>query len=149
MRRLQLLDLRYNLMRAEGTTALAQVLPALVKSLTHLTLGHCHIDASTAASALAPALAQATGLVKLDLQGNDLGPQASQWLVPVLSALRHLRDVGLQDCNLGAQGCMTVAQALKDRDGVSVRLVSYYDADAAGEEHELRNMSGINVFGQY
>lgn len=55
VRRLQPLDLRYNLMRAGGTAALAQVLPALIKSLTH------------------PGT-----LVKLDLQGNDLGPQASQ-----------------------------------------------------------------------
>ena len=98
MRRLQVLNLYGNNLSAEGTAAIAEVLPALSVSLTHLTLSHCNIDAEAAASALAPALAQAIGLVELHLRYNPFGPQGGQWLPPVLTALPHLRKVDLGSC---------------------------------------------------
>ena len=116
MQRLQVLDLHHAPMPADGTAAFTSALPALAGSLQHLTLSHCRIYVEAAANALAPALAQATGLVELGLGNNDLGPQGAQWLVPVLSALPYLRKVCLGACNLGVQGCMAVAHALKDRD---------------------------------
>ena len=67
MRRLQVLDLSSNAMSAEGTAAFASVLCAFAGSLKHLNLFDCNKDTEAAANALAPALAQATGLVELHL----------------------------------------------------------------------------------
>ena len=100
MRRLQVLDLHRTAMGADGTAALAAVLPALAGSLMHLNLTDCSIDAKTAANALAPALAPAIALVRLCLYCNALGSRAAAWLVPVVSALPHLRAVGLYSCKL-------------------------------------------------
>ena len=126
MRRLQVLDLHRTAMGVDGIAAFAAVLPALAGSLVHLDLSYCCIDAKTAAKALAPALAQATGPVKLRLGDTDFGQQAVQWLVPVLSALPHLpHQLDLYSCQLGLQGCIAVVQALKDRDGARVRAGSY------------------------
>ena len=146
MRRLQVLDLASNPFSAQGTAAFAQALLALAGSLKHLDLSYCQIDASTAASTLAPALAQVTGLAKLHLVTSNFAPQGAQWLVPVLSNLRHLRKVDLDGCKLGAQGCMAVAQALKERDASALSLCCNGVASVSIDEHELLNMPGINVF---
>ena len=146
MRRLRVLGLSAhsvagNAMSAEVTAAF----PALAGSLQQLTLSHCRIDVEAADNALAPALAQATGLVELGLGNNDLGPQGAQWLVPVFSALLHLRKVFLGACGLGVQGCMAVAHALKDRDGALVDLAGNGVISSSAEGSELYNMPGISA----
>lgn len=79
-------------MSAEVTVAFSMALPGLAGSLMRLDLSSWSIGAQAATTALAPALAQATGLVEVRLGDNDLGPQGAQWLVPVLTALPHLRS---------------------------------------------------------
>ena len=145
MRRLQVLDLRGNAMSVEDTAAVAAALPALAGSLKYLHLSYCRIDVEAAANALAPALTQATGLVKLFLGSNEFGPQGAQWLVPVLSALPHLRKVDLAACRLGVQGCMAVAHALKGRDGALVDLKYNSVTIGSVEGVELYNMPGMDV----
>lgn len=85
MLRLQVLDLHDPSMSAEGTAALAAVLPSLAGSLTHLHLSHSRIDVEAAASALAPALAKTSSLTELCLK--NLKPLGQEWLamVPILS----------------------------------------------------------------
>ena len=63
--------------------------------------GRQHIDAKAAADALAPALAQASGLVGLLMGGYAFGPQGAWWLVPTMSALPNLRLGGI---DFGPQG---------------------------------------------
>ena len=147
MRWLQVLEMRYSIWGNEGTTAFVAVLPALSGSLKHLTLFAVELDAEAAANALAPALAQAVGLVELRCGCNGFGQQGAQWLVPVLSTLPHLRTVDLQCCKLRAHGCMAVARALKDRDGAAVYLARNGVAHAqhSTEGDELYTMPGINI----
>ena len=73
MRRLQVLDLSGNTMGAEGTAAFSSALPAIAGSLTHLNLLCCCMDVEVVATFLAPALAQAIGLVELSLSWSDFG----------------------------------------------------------------------------
>ena len=146
MRRLQVLALPGNQMGCQGTAALAAVLPSLAGSLKHLGLRECSIAADAAASDLAPAIALATGLTELSLSCNLLGPQGAQWLVPLLSALPFLRTVDLSSCQLGLQGCMTIARALEERDGVAVHLAGNGVASGSAGERQLLNMSGIKVY---
>ena len=79
------MDLRGTPISADGAAAIAAILPALAGSLKHFALFYPTCAAS-AAGVLAPALAQAKGLVQLLLGGFDFGPQGAQ-LVPVLVAL--------------------------------------------------------------
>ena len=145
MRQLQQLDLQSTTMSAEAIAAIAPVLPALAGSLKHLNLSHCSINAESAASALAPALAQATGLVKLHLDGNGFGPQGAQWLVPVLSSLPYLRKTCLKSCRLGMQACMAVAHALKDGDSAWVHLGDNSVTCCSNEGYKLCSMAGICI----
>ena len=145
MRQLQVLNLRGNDLKSDVTAAFAEVLPALASSLTHLNLSNCGIDSEAAAGALAPALAQATGLVELHLNSNSFGPRAGQWLPPVLTALPHLRKVHLIACDLGAQGCMAVVRALKDRDGMLVCLGGNGVTIGSAEGNALYSTAGICV----
>lgn len=64
---------------------------------------------------------------------------------PVLSALPHLRRVGLYSCRLGLRGCMAVVHALKDRDGMLVHLGENGVSYGSSKGDELRNMAGIHV----
>ena len=145
MRRLQALEVSGTPMRPQGTAAFAAALPAIAGSLKHLNLTSCRIDVEAAATALAPALAQATGLVELRLANNDLGAQGVQWLATVLGALPHLRTVDLWSCKIGVEGCMAVARALKDRDGALVYLACNGVNIHSIEGDELRNMPGISI----
>ena len=154
MRRLQALEVTGTRMRPQGTAAFAAALrraaampgiPAIAGSLKPLNLTSCRIDVEAAATALAPALAQATGLVELRLANNDLGAQGVQWLVTVLGALPHLRTVDLWSCKIGVEGCMAVARALKDRDGALLYLAcNGVNIHSIGGD-ELRNMPGIRI----
>ena len=145
MQWLQVLNLYGNNLGAEGTAAFAEALARLSVSLTHLSVSSCSLDAGAAALALAPALAQATGLVELHLGYNPFGPQGGQWLPPVLTALPHLRKVDLGSCGLDAGSCMAIARALKDRDGMVVQLRSNGITSGSAEGISLCRMPGICV----
>lgn len=145
MRQLQMLDLSKSGMGVDGTAALAAVLPAFAGSLARLTLSYCSIDVEAAANTLAPALAQVTCLVELHLDINRLEPFGAERLVPVLSCLPHLRKVDLSLCDLGAQGCMAVAQAVKGREGIVLVLQGNGVSDGGAFQKALLSIPGIHV----
>ena len=99
-----------------------------------------------AVNTLVPALAQATSLTELRLDHIRLEPSGAKGLLSVLSALPHLRNICLSACSLGAPGCMAIARALQDRDGVLVRLDCNGVTSGTAEGHELYNMRGVNVY---
>lgn len=143
--RLQVLNLWRTPMRADGTAAFVRVLPALAGSLKHLDLSRCSMDTRAAETVLAPALAQATGLAQLHLNDNELGPRGAQWLPQVLGGMRYLRRVGLSACGLGPEGCVAVAQALKDRDGLALAMHDNAVARGSAVWGELSSMPGLTI----
>lgn len=147
MRRLAMLHLKDNQLSANGTRALAEVLPAFAGSLQHLDLACCRICADAAAGALASALAQATVLAELSLADNALGPQAAEWLPAALAAMPYLRRVNLDNCGLGAAGRTSIALSLGERArcGLHVSVCGNGEMPDYAEWGQLEGMEGVRV----
>ena len=62
-----------------------------------------------------------------------------------MTALPHLHKINLYECDLGAQGCMAVVCALKDRDGMHVCLGGNGVTIGSAEGNALYSMPGISV----
>lgn len=65
--------------------------------------------------------------------------------MPVLGALPRLRKVDLSSCDLGVQGCIAFAGAVKERDGITLVLQDSDLALGGNFSRKLLRISGVNV----
>ena len=115
--------------------------------LTRLGLAQCSLDATAAsAAAFFAALASLHSLRYLDLARNPF--QSTSALLP-LTGLRHLRHLGLHECQLRRPGFDALADGLRALTALSLLDLSFNDIlqdeqlDACAAQLRLRNDGGV------
>ena len=114
---LQQLMLLGNKMGASGAAALAQALPAFAGSLERLDSSWCGM-CSEGAAALAPALAQCTGLVELSLAVEKFAPHAVHALCAAFESMRLLKEAEMFCEQWGEGGYLSLIRVLGSRDAL-------------------------------
>jgi hypothetical protein len=121
------IDLRSNLIGDAGAVALASAFEKKPNSLVRLLLSGCQIGEEGVTALLVRGLGQQAGLELLGLSGNSFGTRGSAALVPALSKLPSLTELGLGNAGLVASALLLENGAPPLRKLTTISLASVQD----------------------